>query len=121
MPTIDYTAFARVANQLITKFGTTGSLSSKPAGTYTPATATASVTPTVQSVMAVAFPYPAKLIDGTMVQVGDFQVFVSPEGVSPDPQAGDKFTYLGVAYTVVKVMVYNPAGTVVLYELQVRK
>lgn len=121
MATIDYSKFATVANQIITKFGTTGSLASKPVGTYTPGTSLAVVTPTLQTVKAVVFPYPAKLIDGTMIQVGDFQVFMSPDGVDPDPQPGDKLTYLSVAYTVIKVMTYNPAGTVCLYELQVRK
>jgi hypothetical protein len=121
MPTIDYSAFANVANNLLTKFGSTATLTSKPAGTYDPNNSTASVTPVTQSVTAVAFPYPAKLVDGTMVQVGDFQAFVAPSGVTTAPQAADKFTYLGVVYTVINVKVLNPAGTVILYEMQVRK
>lgn len=117
----NYSTFVNVANTLITKFGGSATLTHKPAGTYNPATSTASSTPTTNTVQAVGIPYDEKLIDGTLILTGDLQVFVAPHGVTSDPQAADKLTIGGASYTVIKCKIYKPASVVVLYELQVRK
>jgi hypothetical protein len=117
---MDYATFSRAANRILTQFGTTGILSRTSPGTYDPATSLSTPVTTTQSVKAVAFPYPAEMIDGTMIQSQDLQVFLSALGVT-EPQAADKLTFLGADYTVVKAKNYNPTGTPVLYELQVRK
>lgn len=121
MPTIDSTVFANVANRILTDFGVAATLTRKPAGTYNPATSTAAATPLVQNIIAAGFPFPARLIDGTMVQVGDQQVFIAPSGVTFDPKPADKLTYNGVDYTVINAKDYKLKGIAVLYELQVRK
>lgn len=121
MPSIDPSLFATIANQLITDFGGPAILTRKPSGTYDPSTSQATSVPTIQNVNAVTFPYPEKLIDGTMILVGDLQVFVSPNGVTSDPKPADKFSQFGHDYTVINVKDYKMAGIPVLYELQVRK
>jgi len=121
MPSIDTSLFATIANQLITDFGGPAILTRKPPGTYDPNTSQAAVVPTTQNIIAVTFPYPERLIDGTMIVVGDLQAFVSPNGVTDDPKPADKFTYFGKDYIVINVKDYKVAGVPVLYELQVRK
>jgi hypothetical protein len=140
MASFDYTPFVTVAQRVITDFGAAATLTHKVAGTYNPSTSQAAATlthkvagtynpstsqaaanPTVQDVKAVAFPYPEKLIDGTMILTGDKQVFLAPSGVTPDPRPADKFTQFGISYDILDVKIYNPGGVTVLYELQVRK
>lgn len=124
---MDYSKFAQVANQLLSKFGGSATLTHKVGGTYNPATSIAPVTTVVDNVKVAMFPYSSigrpgdQMIDGSMIHAGDLQVFMSPTGVTADPQAADQLTVGGVTYTVVAAKNYKPAEVAVLYELQVRK
>lgn len=118
---MDYSKFVRIANQIIEKFGVDATLSRKSSGAYNPATSVAAVTTATDNVRAVIFPYPAKMIDGTMIHVGDMQIFMGTYGVTADPEAADNLTIGGTVYKVVSAKIYKPANVAVLYELQVRK
>lgn len=118
---MNYAQFAQIANQMLTSFGVSATLSRQASGPYNPATASASITTTNQTVTVVTSPYPAKMIDGTMIQSSDLQVFVGTSGVTSPPEPADTLTVGGTEWTVISVKTYNPAGTTLLYELQVRQ
>lgn len=118
---MDYSKFARIANRIIAQFGVTATLTRKSSGAYNVSTSTAAVTSSADTITVVMFPYPAKMIDGTMIHVGDMQVFHGTEGVTADPQAADNLTIGGLIYKIVNVETHKPANEAVLYELQVRK
>ena len=63
-------------------------------------------------------------IDGTLIQTGDQQVYLSVEaenGSMPQPATGDKIRVGVEVWAVVKTERIAPAGTAVLYIAQVRK
>jgi hypothetical protein len=118
---MNYTRFAQIASRLLTKFGMTATLVRRVSGTYVPATGAIPVTETSQSVKVVLTAYPEKMIDGTAIHTGDKQVSMSVENLDFLPQAGDRLVVGVVTYNVIQVKEHNPAGTVLLYELQVRR
>ncbi|MDM0041877.1 hypothetical protein QTI05_22745 [Variovorax sp. J22R193] len=115
-----YGNMAATAAGLITKFGAAASLARITAGAYNPVTGTSTPTEVVQAVRAVVLDYDAKMIDGSMIQQGDKQVYLSAVGVLP-PAVADVLTWQGVAYTIISVKPLAPAGVDTLHELQVRK
>jgi hypothetical protein len=73
-------------------------------------------------VTAAIFAYPQRYIDGTLIRVGDKRALVSPVGLTVDPKPGDTLTdAAGAQFQVVDAKVTEPAGTAVLWTLQVRK
>lgn len=117
----DYAVMALTADELIAEFGAAATLSRTVAGGYDPETGiSAPESVDVQNITAVCIDFDAKFIDGSLIIRGDKQVFVSAQDVTP-PAAGDKFTWQGAEYSVIAVTPLSPAGTVLLYELQVRK
>jgi hypothetical protein len=84
---------------------------------YDPATGTTTINFTSTASTAVVLAYPQKYIDGTLIQQGDQRVLCDPGVIAVQ---GDTFTWQSDDYTVVNVKPVSPAGTVVLYELQVR-
>lgn len=110
---------AATALRLLTKFGqsitlarTTGSSVDPVTGTVT-AGSDASVTTT-----GVLLKYPDSMIDGTRIIASDRRMIVSNEQV-PDPS--DKPTLNGQDWSIVNIETLSPAGTDVIYELQVRR
>ena len=114
----DYAEIALDADELLQEFGAAATITIYGGGTYTGGAVTPSQT--VIPVTACVFGYPAHLIDGTHVQQGDEQALVSAVGLTV-PKAGDRFTWQGVARTIISVKPTAPNGTLVLCELQVRK
>jgi hypothetical protein len=121
MAAFDYAAMALSADDLLVEFGAAATLTRTTAGAYDPETGTSTPeTVTTQNVTAVCIDYAAEFIDGSLIQRGDKQVFLSPKDITA-PAAGDKFTWQGAEYSVIAVTPLSPAGTVVLYELQARR
>lgn len=118
--TFNYNASAATAARLIQKFGTAVTMGRSVPGAYDPATG-APGTPTVtsQTVQAVVLDFPQSYIDGTLIRAGDRRCLVSAVGTTA-PLAGDTFTWKGQALVVVQAKELGPAGTAVLYTLQVR-
>lgn len=117
MTAFDYARSAATASRLLTRFGSAATLKRQTAGAYNPATAIAAVTVASVSTVAVVFDYPAKYVDGTLIKQGDRRSYLAPAVV---PAQGDVLTWQGSDFTVVNVKPIAPAGTVVLYEAQLR-
>lgn len=118
MATFNYENTAATALRLLTKFGAETTLTHIAPGTYDPATATDTPTETVDTVQACVFPYGDKFVDGTLIQAKDQQAYVSAGGTEPKP--GAVLLWGGKELTVVKAKNLGPAGTMVLFEMQVR-
>lgn len=121
----DYASAAATAKEMLTDFGASAILR-RVGGTspvYDPATGTmVPGAPAVadENLIAVVIDYPEAMIDGTLIQTNDLQVFVSPVGVV-EPKASDLFIWQGEQFVIVKHKELAPAGVNVLYEWQVRK
>jgi hypothetical protein len=118
----DYAAMALTADELLTEFGSSATLTRTTAGAYDPSTGTSTPeTTTTQAVTAVCIDYAAEFVDGSLIVRGDKQVFLSPSGITVMPAAGDKFTWDSVEYSVINATPLAPAGITVLIEIQARR
>jgi len=116
-----YSEMADVADDLITEFGQPITLKVAAGTAYYPSTGGVTVTYTDQTCNGCTVDFDKDLIDGTKVRIGDRLVLLSPIGIS-EPTEGDKLVIGSDTWNIVPpVTVTNPAGTPVLYEVQVRK
>lgn len=119
----DYDKTAAAALRMLTNAGAACTISrqGEGSGSYNPDTGTfdPAPAPLVQTGTAAVFPYPEKLIDGTTILRGDHKAYVAPQ-LDWAPRATDTFTWQGKGYAVMSVDTLAPAGTVVLYTLQIR-
>lgn len=115
-----YTDLRATAAALLTDKGQSMTLTKRTSGTYDPATGAATVTEATYSVTGAVFDFPAAVIDGTLIQQGDKKVLISVLGLSVEPDADDSLTIGGTAHQIVQVKKLSPAGTTVLWTLQVR-
>ena len=67
----------------------------------------------------VALNYNKSEIDGTIVVKGDIKLIL--EATTTVPLTGDRVTIDGVIYRMMPIKPTSPAGTVVIYEIQLRK
>ena len=126
-----YSELAETATELLAEFGAPGTLArSLTAGptTYDPETGT-TTTPTSlpEPLVAAVFEYDERLIDGSLIQQGDREAYVSVAGLE-EPKNTDILVWpVGVTgvtpetFTIIKNKKIAPAGLNVLYILQVRK
>ena len=121
-----YARLQATANRLLKGKGQSITLTKITAGTYNPATGgfTGAGTST-QTAYGAVFDYGAKQIDGTLIKAGDKQLLLS--AVKTDgaaltaPVLGDTVTIGSVVFTLVEPLKeVNPAGTVVMYECNLR-
>jgi hypothetical protein len=119
--TFDYARAKATADRQIQRFGQTGSL--RKAGT--PSGAAYNPTPGTPVDHAARFAIVAfeqREIDGTRVLATDKKAILAKGALTVEPLPGDHLVdAASVVYSVVDVMPLNPAGTVVMYELQVRR
>ena len=116
----DYAEVASVAAGLIDDFGAAATLVRVGSPVYDPATGlTGPGDAFPEPVVAVVFDYDQKMIDGSLIQSGDKQAFVSVVGLTV-PRTSDAFWWVGKIYTIIMVKALAPAGVPVLYELQIR-
>lgn len=118
-----YADLATDAHELLAEFGMSMTLtrpsSSEP--TYDSATGVATpVAPLTYTVTGVKFEYSARERDGSLIQTGDQRVYLSTTGaVLPLP--GDTLTIGSTVFRVMRAGAVSPAGTDLLYDVQVRK
>ena len=121
-----YTRLQATANRLLKGKGQSITLTKITAGTYNPETGgfTGAGTST-QTAYGAIFDYGTKQIDGTLIKAGDKQLLLS--AVKTDgtaltaPVLGDTVSIGGVVYTLVEPLKeVSPAGTVVMYECNLR-
>lgn len=113
------TKLSAVAQRLLAKYGQSMTLSRDTPGSYDPATATVTNTTTTAADSGVIFPYAdgLSMVEGSLIQRGDQQVFIN---IATAPRPADRLTVGAKVYNVINVKEIAPAGTSVLYELQVR-
>ena len=98
MATFDYADMQATAHELIEEFGQTGAVKritppdpvygGDPVETAYPAT-------------LVRMAYEARYIDGTVIQTGDMQIYISAVGLPIEPTVGDVVTANGADYAIV--------------------
>lgn len=115
----DYAASKADADELIAEFGMTASL--QRAATAGPKYNPTIGSPTPYSVTVVVIEFRQSEVDGTRVLQGDKKVFIAKGSLSIDPLPGDKLVISGATYVIVRVEPLAPAGTVVMWTVQVRK
>lgn len=116
----NYSEAVTSALETLTEFGSDVTRKSFTAGTYDPATG--SVTPTTADTMrkGALFDFGAgqTLERGTLIQGGDKHLLVD---ATAQVALQDHFIVGGVEYVIVSIGEIAPAGTVVLYDLHLRR
>ena len=120
-----YDEMAALADELLREFGKPLTLRRVVPGAYDPSTGTAAETVTNYPGTGALFDYETlgagqTWIPSTLIEVGDKQCLLSPAGM-PLPTTGDKLVDGADVWQVQNVKAVNPAGTPVLYELQIRR
>ena len=121
-----YARLQATSNRLLKGKGQPVTLTHTVPGTYDPATGGITNTTTTQTAYGAIFDYGTKQIDGTLIKAGDKQLLLSAfktDGAAlTAPVLGDTVSIGGVVYTLVEPLKeVNPAGTVVMYEVNMRK
>lgn len=120
----DYTKSAASATKLLTKFGRTVVRTATTAGTYVPGGTVTGATTANTNRIAAFFDYGdqgrsgEQYVRGSLVQKGDKQMLLDPNGAA---ELTDLYTVGSDVYTVVSIGEVNPAGTVVLFDIHVRR
>lgn len=113
-----YNEMAATALELLAKFGAPVTLQRVTIGAYDPATGSASNSTSNLTTTGIVRSYASKQIDGERVKVGDKEVVLSNEQA---PLLSDKILVGSVPWSIVNIREVNPAGTVLVYFVQVRK
>lgn len=115
-----YDDMAATATELLTEFGLPLTLTRQSAGSYDPATGSATITTSTQPAVGLVMSWNSGVIDGSMIKAGDKQLLLSATGITA-PVLGDTVTFDGVVHTLVDPLKpLSPAGVVVLYECNIR-
>lgn len=119
----NYAGSAATALKLLQNFGQAVTLRKQTAGAYDPATGSATVTTADHAGTGVLLDYKlvnsGQMLENSMVQAGDKKLLLAPD-IAATPEPDDLVIAQGT-WRIVNVKAVNPAGTVVLYELQLRK
>lgn len=116
----DYASVASTVDAQLRFFGQEVTLKYKRSGEYNPETGAVPIIETVQAAVGLVFDYGNKNIDGTLIKAGDKQLYLSPAGITA-PEVDDLVIVGGITYTITMVKGLNPAGTVLLYECNIRQ
>ena len=116
----DYSKSAATTDKMLTKFGQTVTITRRTAGTYNVSTGVATPTETTQTGTGAMLEWADNLINGTLIKSGDRRLLLSAVGIT-SPVLGDTVTADGTVYTIVAPLKpFSPAGTVVMYEINLR-
>jgi len=123
----DYAKTKKTANTLLKKFGQAVTLSHASAGVYDPATGgITGATSSTQYGTGAVIDWAANQVDGSLILATDKHLLLSPlntaGGALTPPVLGDTVTDAsGVVYTIVAPLkTVSPAGTVVLFDINLR-
>jgi len=125
-----YPRMQKTANRLLIGKGQTVTITHTVAGTYDPATGLVNNSLTTQTGTGAILDYSVQQAGvfnapGSLVRVGDKQLLLSPldtdGAVLTGPSVGDMVTVAaGTKYTITQIKEVSPAGTVVLYDINLR-
>jgi hypothetical protein len=124
--TFNYTKAAATSLRLLTRFGRSVTLRKQTIGAYDPATSSNTVTTADYTGTGALFDFTERTLgqqfgDGLTVMLGDKKLLLAPDGITAAPVPGDLLIFGSDTYQVLRVKSVAPAGTVVLYELHLRK
>jgi len=114
-----YGNLAAVATKLLTDKGQSVVFTRKTTLIFDPVKGRNNVTTSTFSGYGAAFDYNRSEIDGELVQRGDIRFLM--EAITTAPALGDTCVIDSVTYRVMNVKPTSPGGTVVMYEVQLRK
>lgn len=114
-----YTGLASTAQSLLIKFGQAVTLTRRTTSFFDPYEGVEAYTETSITGYGAAFDYATNEIDGATIQAGDVKMLLNAVSTSPAP--GDTWTSGADVWQVVDVKRMAPSGTVVAYELRLRK
>lgn len=119
-----YDRAAATALRLLAKYGEDVTLRAYTVGTYDPETGTTTNTTADTARKAATFDYPrlnqGQVLAGqTLIQQGDRQCLMDANGAAPT--MADHVIVDSIEYVIKDIKTLSPAGTPVLYELQLRK
>jgi len=115
-----YSDAVEVVDDALSQYGQLVTLTHKATGIYDPATGTAATTTATEIGRGVVKEYNGlNQIDGTLVLQGDKKLLLSPVGITA-PKIDDTVIANGITFVIKNIKSLNPAGTVVMYECQVR-
>lgn len=116
----DYAGLAGDAAALIAEFGTTAVLRRSVAGDYDPNFGEVDDNGTQTfTTVGVRTSFRKSDVDGTQILATDVRLLLSPS-LAVTPQSGDVIVFAGETYTVVASTPLNPAGIVLLHDVQAR-
>jgi len=114
-----YTEMAAVANDLLSEFGASITLKRTTPGTLDPVTGIESSASTANlTTTGIVKTYATKLIDGTRIQAGDRLLILDDTQV---PDMTDQVLIGAEYWNIIDIMPVDPAGTPLVYFVQVRK
>lgn len=120
MTAFDYARARATAERLISRFGQAGTLSrpTRTGGDVRPVEGA----PQEYACTYVVTDYTQREIDGTRIKAEDKRVYISAVGLEIEPALSDRLVEPdGNVYKVIQGRPLRPAGTTVLWELQVRR
>jgi len=121
-----YDRMQNTANKLLLGKGKAVTITHIVPGVYDPATGLVTNTETTQKGTGAVMDWDARQIDGTLIKIGDKQLLLSPLNTAgaalTAPVLGDKVTdAASVVYTLVAPLkTISPAGTAVIYDINMR-
>ena len=113
-----YSGLATTATNLLTDKGQSITFSREVSSSFDPVLGVPTTSTTTFSGVGAAFGYKQNQIDGEIIQRGDIRLIL--EATSTAPLIGDTCTIDSVVYKVLFVEKVSPAGTPVIYKLQLR-
>lgn len=119
MTAFDYARTKATADRLIARFGQSGTLR-RPVTTgddYDPTEGT----PTDYAVTFVVEDYKNDEIDGTRILKTDKKVLLARKALSVEPTTSDLIAVGGIFHAIIHVKPLSPGGTVLTWEVQVRR
>ena len=124
-----YTRMQSTANRMLKGRGQSVTISRQISGVYDPTTGQATVTTSVQTGTGAIFDYGVQQAGiysapGSLIQVGDKQLLLSVisamGGLLTAPEVNDTMTVGMTVYTIKQVKALSPAGTTVLFDINLR-
>ena len=115
-----YSDIAATANELLSEFGSSMTLTRSEPGAYDPSAGTAGSTETAFVVWGLQDNYAQTEIDGSLIRQGDQRVWLSAVGMGVMPRSGDTLTIGATTYNVIASRPVRPGAVIVLHDVQVR-
>ena len=113
-----YDNMAATASRLIGKYGQAISIKRTTGGTIDPVAGTVTAgTASTLTTTGILQRYPDSLIDGTRILTSDRLAILAP---TSEPILTDKLAFGSKDWTIVSIQTANPAGTPLVYFVQVR-